>query len=359
MSAAVHPDTIRHLDAVTATADEGFLVISAPMPEKAGAPLASWSFHVSEVDAAAQAAAELDAAGRNVYVRTSLLAAPLYDNGKGWSSKRGGADGTGAAIALVTDLDIDGPGHANVPGRLPLPPDIATGQRIFDGLPRPSLIVNTGGGQHLWWLLDEPATDDPVGLLDAWAERVVWAGGRGAFHVDKPDPARVLRVAGTHRRKSGLDVNRVEIVGEIGWRYGWRELLEALPAPEPSPAPPPRSTSPRNGRLLEPGPIAAVSMLTWAEILEPLGWTFTGYGPMGRGVTAELWLRPGDSASAYSLKCLPDGPAVAWSDNCGLPVGRGQRLNKWRVYVALHHPGETEGSVASQIRARSKELARA
>jgi len=356
------PSTVAHLDALTSTGADGWLVVNHI--NDAGKWRAR-SFPTSEVDAAAQHARDLDDAGRNVYVRTNLLGRPLER-----ASERGTTEDTGAAVALAVDLDVAGPGH-NHAGGLPLPVDVATALSIVAGLPEPTLNIGTGGGVHLWWLLDEPEVDAPVELLNEWAGRIVAAGAARGFHVDKPDPARVLRVCGTHRRKvdratGELLCNRVTLDGVAGWpaqglaqrpwcptgRYGATDLLAALPAPvKPATPPAPR----RERRPGEVGPADAVSLLSWAQILEPAGFEYVGQSTMD-GTPVELWRRPGAS-SAYSLKCVPDGPAVAWSDACGLPTGAGQRLNKWRIFVHLFHAGD-EAAAARAVRLKSREVVR-
>lgn len=64
-------------------------------------------------------------------------------------------------------------------------------------IPPPSAVVETGGGVHAYWLLDEPVTGTNLMLIPpinrALAERV---GGD-----DVGDLARVLRVPGTRNRK--------------------------------------------------------------------------------------------------------------------------------------------------------------
>lgn len=370
MSTLPLPSTRAHLDALTATGGTGCLVLSTPMPEARrpgkSTPWASWTFATDEVDAAAQAAADLDAQGRNVYIRTNLLRDPLPADRCGWSWKRGTGDQTGAVVALAVDLDVAGPEHRNGNAEHPLPPTLEEALSVVAGLPDPTLTIYTGGGLHLWWVLDEPEQDAPVALLEHWADRIVEAGAVKGWHVDPPDPARVLRVCGTHRRKPGIAPNLVTLEDVAGWpadgmavrpwcpagRYGARELLEALPVPAP-PAPPRAPTRPR--RPGEVGPADAVARLTWSQILEPLRWTFAGMGTMD-GTAVELWTRPG-STSDYSIKCVPDGPAVAWSDACGLPTGKGRRLNKWRVYIALHHAGDA-AEAGRSIRLRSREVAR-
>lgn len=351
------PSTIAHLDALTASGGVGWLVISG---HRAGR-WRSWSFATDDVDAAAYHAARLDDRGANVYVRANLLRRPLDH-----PAERGSASDTGAVIALVVDLDVAGPGHKPGPAdRLPLPPTTDEALAIVDALPTPSLTIQTGGGVHLWWLLDQPIMTDPVGVLDQWADRMVEAGRRQGWHVDRPDPARVLRLCGTHRRKPGIDINRVTLADVAGWpdqglaqrpwcptsRYDARTLLDVLPQPEPARAASTAARTPsRAGSGV--GPADAIGRLDWSTILEPLGWTFTGTGQVG-SAPAELWQRPGDPSSSYSIKCLPDGPAVAWSDSCGLPVGRGQRLNKWRVFVALHFGGD-EVAAARAIRTAAR-----
>lgn len=356
------PTTIAHLDALVATGAEGWLVVSALVPgagRNGGPGWLSRSFRHDQVDAAAVAVATADERGLNVYVRTNLLARPLAR-----PTERGRTEDTGAAVALAVDLDVDGPGHQ--PGhKLPLPPDLDTAMGVVAELPEPTLTVHTGGGLHLWWILDEPELDRPVELLDGWADRIVEAGRLRGWHVDRPDPARVLRVCGTHRRKPGVTPNRVVLAAAAGWptewndiepwyprvRYGAADLLEVLPAPlppEPAPGRPPRPAG-------EVGPADAAAQLPWATILQPAGWTYVGTGTAD-GQPVELWRRPGDPTSDYSIKCFPHA-AVAWSEACGLPTGRGQKLTKWRVLVALHYGGD-EVAAARTIRARHRELTR-
>lgn len=351
------PSTIAHLDALTATGGEGYLILSTIVAKK----WRSASFATDQVDAAAQWAVEQDERGLNVYVRSTLLNRPLTS-----PYERGETVDTGAAVALVIDLDVAGPSHKPGATDLPLPPDKATAMSILAGLPAPSLQILTGDeSTHNYWNLDEPEMDDPVGLIEAWADGIVEAGRLLGWHVDRPDPARVLRVCGTHRRKPGLTPNLVTMLDVNGWpfdglsvrpwcptgRFGARELLEALPTPPP--VAPPRSAPVKPRRPDEFGPADAVARLAWSDILEPCGWSYVGTGRMGRdGPATERWKRPG-ATSEHSLVAIPDGPAVAFSDACGLPTGAGQKLTKFRVFAALHHNGDEEAA-ARAVRRSSR-----
>lgn len=357
------PSITAHLDALTAMGGEGFLVISSPVPgagRDGGPGWRAWSFPTTDVDGAAQRAADLDAKGLNVYVRSNLLNRPLTKR-----TERGKTPDTGCAVALAVDLDVAGASHKPGIRKYPLPPDRAAAMRIIAGLPEPSFLISTGDDNtHGWWMLDEPEHDDPVALIETWADRIVHAGARLGWHVDSPDATRVLRVCGTHRRKPGIEPNLVSMESVAGWpvdglavrpwcptsRYGATDLLEAL-EPAPPPVAPRAPARPR--RPGEFGPADAVARLAWSDILEPLGWTFVGTGRMGHdGPATERWKRPG-ATSEHSLVAIPDGPAVAFSDACGLPTGAGQKLTKFRVLAALHHAGD-EGAAARAVRRSSK-----
>ena len=342
------PSTVGHLDALTATGGEGWLVISALVAPK---KWRSWSFPTTDVDAAAQQAADLDAKGLNVYVRSNLLSRPLTS-----IYERGETPDTGCAVALAVDLDVQGPGHKNGRGEHPLPADIEAAMSIVANLPPPSLNIFTGGGAHLWFVLDEPEHDRPVELLEEWAGRIVAAGAALGLHVDRPDAARVLRVCGTHRRKRGLEPNLVSLHEVAGWpvdglasrpwcptgRYGARDLLEALPRPKTPEPPPPLSRPRRPGEIgwqavREVSPIDALDRLTWGQILGPLDWSFVGMSRVD-GTPVELWKRPGDPASDYSAKCTTD-VILVHSDAAGFPRAGGAGYSKLQALAHLHFGG--------------------
>ena len=81
-------------------------------------------------------------------------------------------------------------------------------------LPKP-MVVNSGRGLHVYWLLDEPVSREewkPV------AERFKEVCREEGIHVDMAvpaDPARVLRVLGTHNHKDKPDSKLVSLIGEV------------------------------------------------------------------------------------------------------------------------------------------------
>jgi hypothetical protein len=258
------------------------------------------------------------------------------------SKGRGRAGDVAALPALWADLDIAGPGHSPPADGHPLPPTSAAALDAVATLPPPSVVVHSGGGLQAWWILDEPLLIDDdnraevAELVAGWGRALVAAGAAKGWHVDNvADLARVLRPPGTVNRKPSRAPAPVAIVrGEgCGDLYTLDQLTPYLvAAPEPERPPRPPSPPPTLGNL---GPADALNLATWAEILEPHGWTYTGT-ELVDGATVELWRRPG-AESPYSLKCWPDGGAVVWSSAVGTPR---QGWSKFRTWAELGHGGD-------------------
>lgn len=93
--------------------------------------------------------------------------------------------------------------------------------------PAPSVIVDSGGGFHVYWLLDAPFVFD--GQADRERARTLQAAWIGHVGGDKgaKDLARVLRVPGTRNCKPeyGPDFPTVKVlIADYGRRYGLAEL---------------------------------------------------------------------------------------------------------------------------------------
>jgi P4 family phage/plasmid primase-like protien len=92
----------------------------------------------------------------------------------------------------------------------------------------PSIIVDSGGGLHAYWLLDEPedvsdATSNDHPLVHTLRElRRVFAGDPAVC-----DLARVMRLPGSHNSKHG-DVRPVHVVHDSGKRYSLADLRDWL-----------------------------------------------------------------------------------------------------------------------------------
>lgn len=126
-------------------------------------------------------------------------------------------------LAVWADLDFDGylsgePEARERLSRLPF---------------QPTLIVRTGHGLHVYFVLREPEAPDVLSRLSA---RLAYAVGGDHVH----DPARILRVPGTMNMKDPAHPVRVEIESwEPSRRYNPSELMEALPEPPKETTPDP------------------------------------------------------------------------------------------------------------------------
>lgn len=272
---------------------------------------------------------------------------------------RGGEGHAHAMRGVWTDIDIGTIGHKPSPDGLPNPPHIEDVDRLLNesGLPEPTGIVLSGGGAYAWWWFDEPQIigdhnrDTLKNLSTSWqrilgaaARRLGWSYGEGVGNLD-----RLLRLPGTVNRKEGLE--RACVIGESSGEMFALDKLLALAA-DLAPAPIAKAT-PRAPRAVFPAQHGAVGpfdvlpeVATWADILEPLGWTFVGTDGAG-----EKWLRPGDPSSDYSARANVGGHPVlvVHSESAGLPSGGGQKLTMGRVLAHLHYGGD-ESAAASDLR---------
>lgn len=185
----------------------------------------SYWYPTDDTTAVAHRATDLAEAGLDVYI-TCCLMDPDAEAGGG----RGTASDATVFVAAWADIDVAGDGHKGTG----LAPSHDAVVEVLDGMRcPPTLIINSGGGIHAWWLLDKPVVlkdDDQrekarlfvAGIQDA----VRKAGG---WTVDATqDLARVLRLPGTLNHKLD-DPRPVEMIGGCGVRYTGRELVEAYP----------------------------------------------------------------------------------------------------------------------------------
>lgn len=97
------------------------------------------------------------------------------------------------------------------------------------GILKPSLIVNSGGGLHVYWCLKESITPERWVPLAEGLKKLCQDHDLPADHVCTSDQARVLRPVGTHNRK--YDTPKiVKVIAGDGCEYGYDELLAPMPS---------------------------------------------------------------------------------------------------------------------------------
>ena len=323
-----------------------------------------------DLEGLCRAALEVDAQGLDAFLLVNPRKAGLSRFRRG-----GNAEVTGM-VGVWADVDHDLPGHAPAASGLPHPTKAEADEVLATSVPPPTLRWSTGGGEHIKWLFHDPAVFDPgqgaglAELSEVWQSHLAESFRRAGLHFDvTADLARHLRVVGTHRRKGDTE-HRVTLDDRLEFpdfgvfahdgsiRRDWRptptylpaELLDAATlrlaeAPKgPMPQPQQQRRSVRTSRDDTDTPAEHVAQnYSWADILEPAGWTRVDAGD------PELWLRSGDPSSEYSAKCWQHA-AVVWSSAAGLPVGKGQRLSKFRMLAHLEHGGD-ESACARAVRA--------
>ncbi len=195
----------------------------------------------NQIKIAAAWALELNRQGYDVYVSTC----PARVCGKG-GTRINQKDVCGMP-ALFMDCDV---GKPNCP---------ATKDELRDKLLAlpvpPSFIVDSGSGYHAYWPLEElfpitdsNALDEGKRLLKGFALGMADALGYSGFDVSASEPARVLRVPGTHNRKRA-EPEPVDVVHTDLRRYALDELTPYVK----NDVAPPQPTKPANS--LKPKPL--------------------------------------------------------------------------------------------------------
>jgi len=267
------------------------------------------------------------------------------------AAARGGKRELSATLAVVADLDAAHGVHKS-PDRLPTTDQLP---HLLAGLPTPSLVVDTGGGWHAWWILTEPCTDPDA----AQRARAAVCGTlkRNAatlgVHVDTgvtTDAARILRVPGTWNRKG--EPTPVRILTE-GAPVDLLDLLDLdtveESTPPPAPATPSTSTdaywdtftSPASDRWITDAVSDFDARTTWAQVLP--GWVQVG-------TDGTLWRRPGTTDSMKSAEVhLDTGRLTVYSESTGFgeTTGPNGQYRTWdKVDAAIVATGATPTTAA-------------
>lgn len=149
-----------------------------------------------------------------------------------------GGRGTAADVvglpALIADLDTTSGEHA--PKRLPLPTDEQVMAWLAELPVKPTVVVKSGGGFHIWVALSElllPGAANHMAILAAWKDWWVARAARDQLHIDVgvlADVGRVLRPVGTVNAKQQgrsveLDLDR----SDLNARYSLDVIRAAFP----------------------------------------------------------------------------------------------------------------------------------
>ena len=160
------------------------------------------------------------------------------------SGKRGNAEGAAVMPGCWLDLDIAGPGHKQE--SLPSEDD-AMG--FLESLElRPTMIVHSGGGYHVYWLFERPwifksGEDNSLAqAISAGFQRYVRNEGQElGWKIDTTsDLCRLLRLPGTFNHKGGGKVPVRVIHEDLSCRYNPTDFMRfVIPAASEKKVPPP------------------------------------------------------------------------------------------------------------------------
>lgn len=148
--------------------------------------------------------------------------------------RRGEAAAVASMGCLWADIDIGGQGHK----KENYPPTVEDAMGILAAYPKPSMVVSTGHGLHVYWLFRERFnTSRPVDNAAAAELSERWQmllrrdmQARGWTMDTTFDLARILRIPGTSNFKEHQRILPVTLTENNGTRYDWLELSQMIPA---------------------------------------------------------------------------------------------------------------------------------
>jgi hypothetical protein len=219
------------LETLWSDADKGLLAIYSLPSGKAE------FFDLSEGDALKRASKSIIGANskQNVYHNLGLL--------KGLPEGHGKESEVIAIPALWMDIDIAGHAHkkSNLPSSLQECLDF-----FYDFPLKPTLIINSGHGLHVYWVFREVWYFDGVDerknarlLSDKFQSTLIQRAKEKSWDLDKiSDLARLLRVPGTYNFKNPREPKLVKIIKRTEDRYNpedFEPFLIEVPAESSKP----------------------------------------------------------------------------------------------------------------------------
>ncbi len=169
------------------------------------------SYWFTDVDKAESKVRELAGKKRDVYVGCGLAPA---DMGMDHRCKAGEIAGI---VGLWADIDIADAVHS----KSNLPPDAEAAIWLAEGVGlKPSVVVSSGHGLHVWWLFNEPwvfeSEDDRKDaqvLVASWGATLRAKARSKGWVIDSVfDLSRILRVPGTMNLKTPDDPRPVSVL---------------------------------------------------------------------------------------------------------------------------------------------------
>ena len=210
-----------YLDAMFGNAAAGEFLLLWTLPDRRSA----W---FADVDAACAALAAKTYEDKDVYA--GMCTSPA-DMG---ASRRCDAANVASMGCLWADIDVGAGGHK----KENYPATIEDAMSVLAAYPKPSLIVSTGHGIHVYWLFRERfLTARPVDnaaaaeLAERWQRWLLRGMQAHGWSLDMTwDLARILRVPGTLNHKDKAHPLPVSVIENSGTQYDWLDLSKKIPA---------------------------------------------------------------------------------------------------------------------------------
>lgn len=205
------------LDALYAEKPSDLYLLLWTLPEKES----RW---FRDVDAAIRSAEEFSA--HDLYVGVGLAGQPYG------TTRRCPSEEIAGIVGFWADIDLRSDAHP----KPTLPGSIEQAQSILPPEFPPSIVVLTGNGVHIWWLLKEPwifesaeERSNAAKLVSRWHTLLRDnASQRGWTYERLADLARVLRVPGTTNCKDPANPKPVSIHSLTDRRFNPSEFAEFL-----------------------------------------------------------------------------------------------------------------------------------
>jgi len=198
--------------------------------------------------------------------------------------------------------------------------------------------TSAGGGLHIFVRVTDGPVPGNTKLAMDHDKVVAETRGEGGFVIVWPTPARTghdpdeayVLIADAY------PANAAQITSEEHelLHYLFSEAFGGVDAPLATVTPIKPGTTQPIGSGLSPFDDYR-QRVTWAEILQPAGWTWHS-----KDATHDYWTRPGkDPRDGHSASTIDDGPFYLFSTSVhGIPTQIG--LSKGQVYAHLHHGGD-------------------